>query len=380
MKNGSDNITTDSTCGVRFLDLRLQNQDELHHLHTVLNQIAEHGIVVNGPEVASFENLTKQFFRCKYALGVGSGTDALITSLLTLGIGPGDEVIVPCLSFVGTASVISMVGATPCFVDIDWDYCIDPKHIIGAITPRTKAIMPVHFTGHMAKMDKIMEIAKEYHLAVIEDAAPAFGAEYLGKKAGTWGTFGCFSMNPMKVLGALGPAGLVVSNTSDLFQALQRQRYHNKDTELCFGPGINARMDGIQAAVLSYRLKKLPALLNRRREIARYYNDHLKMHCDIPYSENIETRVYYTYSILTQHRDKLMEFLGQHAIETKIQHRLLMPRHPVFQLHQQHKQPFEIGDVVADQLLCLPIHEKMTDSQVEKVVSISQKFFKKIHL
>lgn len=377
MQTGINNSTQHMLSKVPFLDLRIQDQRELKYLQNLMQKIARHGRIVNGPEVHEFEKLAGKFLNTTYNVGVGSGSDALMISLLALEIGFGDEVIVPCLSFIGTASAISMVGATPVFVDVGWDLCISPNHIEQVITDHTKAIMPVHFSGKISAMDKIMDIAKAHNLPVIEDAAPAFGAELKGKKAGSWGTIGCFSMNPMKILGALGEAGLVVTNLEELDYKLQKLRYHHiRDKELCLGRGINARLDGIQAAVLSYRLEEIPNILLKRRQIANYYYENLNRYCHLPFVEDISTHVYYTYSILTPHRDKLMHFLAEQGIETKIYHRYLMPKHPLYKLHKQHTQPFTVGDEVTKQILCLPVHEKLTDKQVEKVIDCTEKFFR----
>lgn len=363
---------------IRFLDLTVHDLDEINYMKLVIDKVANHGRFINGPEVEQFNYLVAKYLGSPYALGVGSGTDALIIALLALGVGPGDEVILPCLSFVGSASAVSMVGATPIFCDIKRDLTIDAELIIPLLTSKTKIIMPVHFTGKMAQMESILSIAKQHNINVIEDAAPSFGADHNEKKAGTYADIGCFSMNPMKILGAWGEAGLVVTHSKKYYQKLEQLRYHNiQNKNLCMGRGINARLDVIQAASLIYRLVKVDKNISRRHAIANYYNERLNEYVETPQESDLSTHVYYTYSILTPVRDKLQEYLTQHNIESKIYHEHLIPRHMLYKAHHQHKQAFPVGDSIVKQILCLPIHEKLKDAEIEIIASTVRQYFRK---
>ncbi len=238
-------------------------------------QVTEESAFTGGPFVARFEKEFASFCRSRYALGVGSGTDALWLSLVALGVGPGDEVITVPNSFMATAEAISLCGARPVFVDIDEQtYTMDPELLEEAITLRTQAIVPVHIFGQMADLDPVLAVARRYGTPVVEDACQAHGAEYRGRRAGTLGVAGCFSFYPGKNLGAVGEAGAVVTDEPDLHSNIQMLREHGQAAKFMHAAiGWNARMDGIQAAVLSLKLARLEESNNARRAHARLYNE-----------------------------------------------------------------------------------------------------------
>jgi dTDP-4-amino-4,6-dideoxygalactose transaminase len=360
------------TMPVRFLDLRVDADERREYLNAV-DRILESGIVLNGPAVEAFESQAAAFCRVPFVVGVGSGTAALYLALRCLGIGAGDEVILPAMSFVGTANAVAAVGATPVFVDIRDDLLIDPAIIEVAISSRTKAIMPVHFTGNVCDMDAVSTIADRHALPIIEDAAPAFGASYRSQRAGTFGVLGCFSMNPMKVLGAVGEAGLVVAHTIEHAERLRELRYHGiRNKDVCLDVSLNARLDTLQAAMLSIRLKSLERNLGRRQEIADRYASHLSNIVEVPKPSAAVRHAWYHYTILCDSRDALAARLQAEGVETRVYHSRLMPQHPA---HATPSTTYPVGSTLLDRILCLPMHAKLTDAEVDFVADRIARFY-----
>src|SRR5262245_11802012 len=262
---------------VPFLDLKAHHDPMRGELEAAIREVIDSNAFAGGPFVAKFEQDFATFCGAASAIGVGNGTDALWLTLLAMGIGAGDEVITAPMTFMATAEAISYCGAKPVFVDIDErTYTLDPELLQRAITPRTKAIIPVHLFGQAADMDPILEIARGRGLPVIEDACQAHGAEYRGRKAGSIGTAGCFSFYPGKNLGALGEAGAVVTNDENLAHKIQMLRDHGQAKKYHHALiGWNARMDGIQGAALQVKLKYLDQANQARRANARFYDQHL---------------------------------------------------------------------------------------------------------
>jgi dTDP-4-amino-4,6-dideoxygalactose transaminase len=357
---------------IRFMDLSVDAIARRKYLDAI-DSILRTGILVNGPEVEEFEKQVAAYCRTANAIGVGSGTAALYLALRALRIGPGDEVILPALSFVGTANAVAAVGARPVFVDVRPDLLIDPAAIEPAINANTRAIMPVHFTGNVCDMDAIADIARRRSIAVIEDAAPAFGAMYDGKRAGTFGLLGCFSMNPMKVLGAVGEAGVIVTASESLTSKLRELRYHGiRDKDVCLDVSLNARLDTIQAAILSIRLEGLDRALGRREIIARQYAARLSNVVTVPTSSPLVRHAWYHYTILCDRRDQVATVLERHEIETRVYHTRLMPGHPV---HAVELDAYPVGRALVDQILCLPMHEKLNDSDVDRISDVIVDFY-----
>ncbi|MFA6502096.1 MAG: DegT/DnrJ/EryC1/StrS family aminotransferase, partial [Parachlamydiales bacterium] len=242
---------------VAFLDLRI-DKDEREELLTAINTVFEHGKIVLGPEVQEFERLIANFCNRKYAVGVSSGSDALFLGLKSLGIKEGDEVITTSLSWIATAHAIARTGAKPIFADINDDLNIDPDSIIKLVTSKTKAIVPVHYTGKICQMNKILDIAKKHNLHIVEDSAQAFGALYEDKIAGSFGKVACFSLNPMKVFAACGEAGIVLTDDKDIYEKLIILRYSGTiNKEQCIEISLNSRIDTIQAAMLIKRFDRV---------------------------------------------------------------------------------------------------------------------------
>jgi dTDP-4-amino-4,6-dideoxygalactose transaminase len=359
---------------VPFLDLRVESAEERGAYLAAIDRILQHGRILNGPELTRFEEAVAQYCGTPYAVGVSSGTAAVFLAVRSLGIGAGDEVILPALSFVGSASAVALTGAKPVFVDIGEDMLIDPAAAERAITARTKAIMPVQFTGAMCRMAELEAIARKRGVTLIEDAAPAFGAMRDGRKAGSFGPVGALSMNPMKVLNALGEAGVVLCHDAKMRQNLEELRYHGMvNKEFCRAVTFNGRMDTIQAAVLLQRLSRIEDALARRRAVAAAYARGLAEFVQVPPEPGGTRNVYYTYTVQTPQRDALKTALDGQGIETKIYHAQLMPEHPVYAGAAQGS--FPVGREVVRRVLCLPIHEKMPQAQVDYVIAAVRRFF-----
>ena len=359
---------------IPFLDLRVTDLSEAADLLNATARVLTHGRIVNGPEVERFESEIAARCEVPYAVGVGSGTDALLIALRALNIGKGDEVIVPALSFIATANAIRLVGAEPVFCDIRDDLNTDVELIKQHIGPKTKAIMPVHWAGRMCDMRRIGKLAEVHKLIVIEDACQAFGSTCHDRSPGYWSDAACFSMNAMKVLGALGDAGCVVTGDGDLAKRMEKLRYHGMiNKEFCDEASGNHRLDTLQAALLLVRLKRIDAVIERRRNIAAVYDEaliELGGLINIPYYGPEDSL--YTYTIQTDRRDELKAYLERQGIETKIHHPLLMPCHAPY---LESKGDWSNAARLIKRVLCLPCHEKMSMGDAERVAEEVRGFF-----
>ena len=299
---------------------------------------------------------------------MSSGTDAVYLALRSVGIGPGDEVITTPLSWIATLNAIHMCGGVPVFVDIGEDLNLNADLIEEAITQRTKAIVPVHFTGRLCDMEKICSIARKHHLLVVEDAAQAFGANINGTKAGAFADAGAFSFNPMKVLPAYGEAGAVVTGSRETYEKLLSLRYLGTvEREVCYYPSLNSKIDALQAAMLMVSLNYFESNTNRRLEIAQCYSDALAgvVKCPPIPPGGVGRSVFFDYTIITESRDELRAYLGEHGIETKIKHLTLMPNQPAYTHLPRTALP--VADNMVTRILSLPIYDKLSASDVEYV-------------
>jgi dTDP-4-amino-4,6-dideoxygalactose transaminase len=357
---------------VPFLDLRVKDPHLKKELLAAVDRVLSHGWLVLGPEVEALEEKLASFCQKRFAVGMGSGTDALYMALRALDVGPGDEVITTPMSWIATLNAIVLCGATPRFVDIRQDMNIDESLIRDAITPRTKVLMPVHLHGKLCQMEKICRIAQEHGVLVVEDAAQAIGAERNGKQAGSFGYVNCFSMNAMKVFGAYGDAGAVVTDDEDLREKLCSLRYAGTvNREDCHYPSLNGRLDALQAAMLLVNFQYLQERIKRRQEIARFYTESL---CDVvECPESGTDHIFYTYTILVEQRDRLEEFLQARGVASRIRHPLLMTHHTAFR--DLPKAHIPIAEHVVKRILSIPIHHELTQKEIEYVVSCIREFY-----
>lgn len=358
---------------VPFLDLRVLDSEERQEILDAVDGVLQHGHIILGPEVQDLETRVSSYIGRKHALGVNSGTDALVLSIRALGLGPGDEVITTPLSFIATANAISLSGATPVFADIDETLCLDPDSIEALITAKTKAILPVHWAGKICRMDEITAIADKHGLMVVEDCSQAFGATYKGRKSGSFGTVACYSMNSMKAFASIGEAGMIATDDDGLAERIDALRYNGLiNREQCAYVSHNGRLDTIQAAVLLKRFEHYEALLARRKTIAQHYDRELAEFVNIPKAAPDCVDIYYTYTIQTDRRDELQVFLSENDIETKVQHIPMMPDQPIY---KNHKRNCPNAERLIQTVLCLPVSEKVTDEQMEFVTAKIREFF-----
>ena len=353
---------------VPFLNLKAQHDPLRADLAAAFLEVLDTSAFAGGPFVARFEEDFAAFCHTPYAVGVGNGTDALWFALLALGVGPGDEVITVPHTFIATAEAISFCGAKPVFVDIEEaTYTMDPRHLERAITPRTKAIIPVHIFGQTADMDPIIEIAKRHGLPVIEDACQAHGASYKGRAAGSMGVAGCFSFYPGKNLGALGEAGAVVTHSKELKEKMQVLRDHGQAKKYYHSVvGWNGRMDGLQGAALRIKLKHLAAGNARRREHALAYNQALAGLSEVvtPKAAAWATHVYHIYALRVTNRDGLIKALGEKGIGCGVHYPIPLHLQDAYRSLGLGRGAFPVAERCAEEFLSLPMFPELTPEQL----------------
>lgn len=356
---------------VPFLDLHTQYESIRDEIESAIRQVLDSSAFVGGPFVERFEDDFAAMCGCRYAVGVSSGTSALWMALLSLGIGPGDEVITVPNTFIATAEAISMSGARPVFVDVEeQSYTMNAALLENAVTPRTKAIIPVHLFGQPADMDPITEFAERHKLHVIEDACQAHGSLYKGKPAGSLGIAGCFSFYPGKNLGAYGEAGAVVTCDSGLAEKIRMLRDHGQAKKYYHAMiGWNGRMDGIQGALLSVKLKYLPGWNEARRKNAAAYDRLLAGVPGIilPREMDHTRHVYHIYAIRTEKRDALAGFLAERGIACLIHYPRPVHLQDAYRSFGFARGSFPISEKCAEELLSLPMYPELGGNQIEHV-------------
>lgn len=356
---------------IPFVDLKTQYQRIKPEIHAAIEQALEQAHFVLGPEVEAFERQFAQYTHTKHAIAVNSGTSALHLALLAIGVEAGDEVITTPFTFVATASAIDYTGAKPVFVDIEpLTYTIDPNLIEAAITPRTKAIIPVHIFGQPANMDEIMQIAQRHNLRVIEDAAQAHGAEYRGQRIGGIGDVGCFSFYPGKNLGAYGEGGAVTTNDPEIARRIRMLRDWGAEQKyLHVLKGYNYRMDGVQGAVLGVKMNYIEGWTEQRRQHAARYNALLGDSFVVPQEASDRRHVYHVYAIRHPQRDQLQRFLAERDIQTGIHYPIPVHLQSCFSGLGYKAGDFPLAEQVANEVLSLPLFPEMTVEQQDQVVA-----------
>ncbi|RJQ80695.1 MAG: DegT/DnrJ/EryC1/StrS family aminotransferase [Desulfobacteraceae bacterium] len=363
---------------IPFLDLKAQYQQIENEVVPAIKEAMANGAFIGGPQVTGFEEEFAAFCDSAFCVGVGSGTDALRFALMAAGVGPGHEVITVPNTFIATGEAVSQVGARPIFVDIKEDTCnIDPEKIAAAITPKTRAILPVHLYGQTADMDAILQIARKHNLLVIEDACQAHGALYKGKKAGSMSIAGCFSFYPGKNLGAFGEAGAVVTQDEELAKKMRIIRDHGQEKKYYhMMEGYNGRLDAIQAAVLRIKLKKLPAWNAARQKHAKHYNELLSSipGITIPTQAEFAQSVYHLYVIHTDKRDALQQYLSEKGIATGLHYPLPLHLQAAYKDLGYKKGAFPKTENSAAKLLSLPMFAELTNTQIEYIAKTIKEF------
>ncbi len=363
---------------VPFLDLKAQYQSIREEVTPAIQAVLDKCAYAGGPAVAAFEEDFAEFCGCKRAVGVSNGTDALLMAMLALDIGPGDEVITAANTFIATTEAISFSGATPVLVDVDEEtFNMDPGKLEGAVTDKTKAIIPVHLYGQMADMDPILDFAKERGLKVIEDASQAHGAQYKGKTAGSMGDAGCFSFYPGKNLGAYGEAGAVVTNCEETANRVARIRDHGQDRKYYHAEiGMNGRMDGIQGAVLKVKLGHLPAWTDLRRAHAKRYNELLAGIPGVktPKEMSWAKHVYHLYEIRVPRRDELMKYLADREVSCGIHYPVPIHLQEAYGFLGLKAGAFPVTEKCADEILSLPMFAELSEEQIQRVAEEIKSF------
>ncbi|MDB6093022.1 MAG: DegT/DnrJ/EryC1/StrS aminotransferase [Verrucomicrobia bacterium] len=360
-----------SSLKVPFLDLKAHHDPVRQEILAAMNDVIDANAFAGGPFVARFEEAFAAYCGTKHGIGVGNGTDSLWFSLLALGIGAGDEVITVPMTFMATTEAISMAGAKPVFVDIDpRTYTMDVAAIENAITPRTKAIMPVHLFGQCADMDPVMEIAKRRNLWVIEDAAQAPGTLYRGRKAGSIGHAASFSFYPGKNLGAWGEAGAVVTNDLALRDRIRMYRDHGQARKYHHDViGWNGRMDGLQGAVLGVKLKYLDHGNSLRRAAAAHYAKLLGETAEVilPEEANYGRTNHHVYAVRVAERDAVMQRMAERGISCGIHYPVPVHLQKAYASLGHRRGDFPVTEACADSFLSLPMYPEITAEQVEAV-------------
>jgi dTDP-4-amino-4,6-dideoxygalactose transaminase len=357
---------------IPYVNLPAQGRDQLEDLRRIFEAVLLRGSFVGtDDELAALEKRIAEYCGAAEAVALNSGTDALMLAMMVAGIGRGDEVITPPNSFVASTAAIVHLGATPVFADVLADQNIDPEKIEHAITPKTKAIMPVHLTGRVCRMDEIMEIADRHGLVVIEDAAQAIGSMYKGRVSGSFGHFGCFSAHPLKNLNALGDGGFVTTNDKAAAQRMRRLRAHGMaDRQTVEEWGLVSRMDTLQAAILSYRLDKLPDVIAKRRANAALYQRLLRHErLYVPPCRNEEFNTFHTFVVQVDRRDELQQYLKDSGIKTAIHYPIPIHLQPAARELGHKKGDFPLTERQAERILTLPVNQYMSEADVEAVAS-----------
>jgi dTDP-4-amino-4,6-dideoxygalactose transaminase len=354
------------------LDLKAQYISIREEIKVAIDRVLESQRFILGPEVQGLEHEIAAYVDSKFGIGVASGTDALMLALKACDIGPGDEVLCPSFTFVATANAISLLGAEPVFIDIDpITFTIDPSKIDKSVSPRTKAILPVHLYGQAAEMDAIMGIARKHNLRVIEDCAQAIGAAYRGKRVGTFGDFGCFSFYPSKNLGGYGDGGMIVTTSETLAKRIRSLRNHGSVKKyFSEEQGWNSRLDEIQAAILRVKLRHLDKWTAARRDRAQRYDvllsniPGLKTPAVIPSG----THVFHQYTIRVPKRAHLQNVLAKAAIATEVYYPTPIHLQPIY--HSLGYKPGDLSETekAANEVLSLPIYPELTEAQMQRVV------------
>jgi dTDP-4-amino-4,6-dideoxygalactose transaminase len=365
---------------VLFVDLKKQYECIRDEVAVALQHVLDNTAFSGGRFVEEFERNFASFCECGFAIGVSSGTSALWLALQALGIGRGDVVMTVPNSFFATAEAISLCGAVPVFVDVDpVTYTMDPALLEETITPRTKALVPVHLYGQMADMDPILAVARKHGLSVVEDACQAHGALYKGQKAGSMGDAGCFSFYPGKNLGAYGEAGAIVTSNPDLAGRVRALRDHGQSEKYHHSLlGWNARMDGFQGAILSVKLKYLDQWNRARRANARIYNEQLEIEdmLILPQEANYATHVYHIFALLFEERDALLEALKQKDIYCGIHYPIPIHLQEAYRFLGYEEGSFPIAEKCAGEILSLPMFPELRAEQIEKVVAEIRAFIR----
>lgn len=365
---------------IQMVDLKKQYAKIKAEVDAGIHEVIDNATFINGKIVSDFSQQLGQYMGAKYVIPCANGTDALQIAMMALDLQPGDEIITPSFTYIATTEVMALLRLQPVFVEVDpKTFCIDPAAIEKAITPKTKAIVPVHLYGHSANMEAIMAIAHKHNLFVIEDNAQAIGSDYrfsngTVKKAGTIGTIGTTSFFPSKNLGCYGDGGAIFTDDESLANRLRMIANHGQSKRYYHDMvGCNSRLDSIQAAVLNVKLKNLDAYIEARRKAADYYDNAFANHPKIrtPYRASYTTHVFHQYTLILEgvNRDQLHEFLASHNIPSMIYYPVPAHRQKMFDAFGGSKYKLETTDWLTERVISLPIHTELDEEQLKWITS-----------
>ncbi|MCQ2035710.1 DegT/DnrJ/EryC1/StrS family aminotransferase [Stutzerimonas kunmingensis] len=351
---------------IDFIDLKAQQALIKDRIDAGIQRVLAHGQYILGPEVSELEDRLAEFVGAKYCISVANGTDALQIAQMALGIGPGDEVITPGFTYIATAETVALLGAKPVYVDVcPRTYNLDPKLLEAAITPRTKAIIPVSLYGQCADFDAINATAAKYGIPVIEDAAQSFGATYKGRRSCNLSTIACTSFFPSKPLGCYGDGGAIFTNDDELAKVLRQIARHGQDRRYHhIRVGVNSRLDTLQAAILLPKLDIFDDELNARLKVAAYYDKLLGEHqVETPYIETHNVSAYAQYTICVDNRDGLQQNLREQGVPTAVHYPIPLNKQPAV----ADDRALPVGDSISERVLSLPMHPYLQAQQIEVI-------------
>lgn len=356
---------------IPFVDFSREYMSIKKEVDAAIEGVLRRGFFILGPEVECFEKRFAEYCGVRYAVGVASGTDALYLSLLVAGIGRGDEVIVPVNTALATAMAVTMSGATPVFTDCDESFLIDADKVLPLVNKRTKAIISVHLYGRACNMDKLKDVADAHKLFLIEDCAQAAGAQWRGKRVGSFGDVGCFSFYPTKNLGAYGDGGIIVTNNEDQYKKLLALRFYgasDRKTSTMFG--VNSRLDELQAAILNVKLKYLDVWNRQRKDIATLYKQLIcNKNIILPEVTNKEEHIYHLFVARAKNRDRLIAVLKNSGVQTMIHYPLLLNEQPVFNCSER----FARAEKYSKEIFSLPMHPFLKKEEVAYIADVLNK-------
>jgi dTDP-4-amino-4,6-dideoxygalactose transaminase len=362
---------------INFIDLKSRYLDEKNQLLKIIDRVLKSGNLILSEENENLERKICKYLDSNYCLTLNSGTDALMLALWAAGVKKGDEVITSTISFIATAASIAHIGAIPVFVDAKDDLNIDEDLIEKKITKKTKAIIPVHWTGRMCDMKKIKKIAKKYKLIIIEDAAQAIGSTYFKKKPGYYSDFATFSTHPLKILNAIGDGGFLTTNNKNYYEAIKKYRNHgmiSRDNYELYG--VNSRLDSIHAAVINYRLDRVNEIIKKRQNNIELYRKNIKSkYFKIIDCKNYEYNSFTMFVSLAEKRDDLKKYLAKNNIETLIYYGTPLHLQTASKYLGYHRGDFPNAEMLCNKVISLPFHQNITKNQIKYISEKINKFY-----
>ena len=364
---------------IKFQDLSIKKKEELNKYTNLFKKFLRSGQFILGKDVEKLENKIAKLINKNYAVGVSSGTNALYLALKAINLKKGDQVLVPCLSWLSTFTTVKVAGGEPVGIDLkSMGYTLNFKKLEKKINKKTKALIMVHFTGFLEDMNEIKKICKRKKIFLIEDCAQSFGAKHLRNYAGSFGQIACFSMNPMKVYSSFGDAGFVATNDNKIYKKLLSLRYAGTiNKEYCIYPELNHKIDTFDALVLTEKLKTLKKNIQERISKAKIYSKLLNKNKNIflPKIFSNGQHIYYSFQIFAKKRDKLFKFLNKNKIQAKIQHKYLICDHKGLKNKYNKNKNFPNGQYAKNSTLSLPIHSKIEKKNIIRISNLINKFY-----